>query len=475
MSNSDARSVNDGFTDARDVLLMHSGSMAPGDRMLAAEDVARMFESSHPGVDVEGLVQRLLQPYPPFTMDDFRQGPGADTGDTRQAEAEGWVYEADADHSKKHKRHDHPWCGRCLSRWLEESQVRMPLDPIQTQLIVTDRARRYLRLHGRPPRDCFEPEVGAFNLDDLYLGPSELENAPAPDPLIEGVLHRNAYAILRGRDASFKSFIALDWALSLATGTDWQGQGTEQARVLYVAGEGVQGLRSRIQAWQKASGVKVTDDWFTVRAGGVNMFRAGADFDHLLSHVDQGRYGLVVLDTLRRMSGGAVENSSDMGVVVDNVSRVRDRTAGGSVLVVAHTGKGDDDTRGFSGIEDDSDIVWAVKRAGKSLKVKLTCTKMKDGPDGHCYPLGMLKQDESLVVGLDDGTVTVNATDQLSGVDARIMQAMQTEFLETGATVSTLVSKLSASQNTVYRSRKKLLGMGLLRESGGGFLALVEP
>jgi hypothetical protein len=51
-----------------------------------------------------------------------------------------------------------------------------------------------------------------------YLSRAELGDLPRPAPLIEGVLNRHSYAILRGRDGTYKSFLALDWALSLATG-----------------------------------------------------------------------------------------------------------------------------------------------------------------------------------------------------------------------------------------------------------------
>ena len=52
------------------------------------------------------------------------------------------------------------------------------------------------------------------NLDDEFLLGDQLDELPAPEPLIEGVLSRHAYGIICGRDATFKTFIALDWALS---------------------------------------------------------------------------------------------------------------------------------------------------------------------------------------------------------------------------------------------------------------------
>ena len=203
------------------------------------------------------------------------------------------------------------------------------------------------------------------------------------------MLTRHAYSVLRGRDHSFKSFIALDWSLCLATGLPWQGRRVEQVKVLYVIGEGAYGLAPRKRAWESARKAAVDPKWFVVRKSAVNLYKPGPAFDHLLARIRSEGYGLVVFDTLRWMSSGANANSSDMGIVVDNLDQVRRATADGSVQLVAHTDKANNDTRGFSGIEDDADIVWATSREPGAREVSLSCTKMKDGPDGHRINLRM--------------------------------------------------------------------------------------
>ena len=42
--------------------------------------------------------------------------------------------------------------------------------------------------------------------------------------------------------ASFKSFLAIDWALSVAHGRDWNGRPTAQGAVVYLAMEGQAGI-----------------------------------------------------------------------------------------------------------------------------------------------------------------------------------------------------------------------------------------
>jgi hypothetical protein len=128
-----------------------------------------------------------------------------------------------------------------------------------------------------------------------------------------------------------------------------------------------------------------------------------------------------------------------MGVVVDNLDRVKRLTADGTVLAVAHTGKGDNDTRGFSSIEDDADIVWSVKREGDLKEVRLTCVKMKDDPDGHKIDLRLRAEGESLVV--ERGNPTIGEMLSGSGVpesDEKIMAVMHELFADMGATVTDL-------------------------------------
>lgn len=444
-------------------------------RTLGVKDLSKMFEGSQVLEETDSWNQQSLNPYPGFTLRDFSQRSEIEPDQRLMQYAEGWRREVLAFHEGKHKFVDHPWCTACLSRWLLASGAP-ELPPDRLDDVTFDRAVGYLQLHGRPPRDDLKAGSADRDLDSLFMGRSKLREAVSTtDPLIEGVLNRHSYALLRGRDASFKSFIALDWSLSLATGTKWKGARTDQVRVLYVAGEGFHGLESRIAAWESASGVKVSSDWFVVRGGGVNMFRAGHEYQHLLSHVESGQYGLVVLDTLRRMSGGAGENSSDMGVVVDNIVQIRDRTTDGCVLVVAHTGKSDEDVRGFSGIEDDSDIVWSVKRQrSSSYDVSLKCVKMKDGQDGHGFQLRMREQDQSLVVSHSDQPTGVMDAERLSVGEARVMQAMRTLFVDSGATAKDLIESCPVKPAICYRARRSLMDKGLLYEKSRGLLMLAE-
>jgi AAA domain len=100
--------------------------------------------------------------------------------------------------------------------------------------------------------DRAEDENTTPVLADVLLTRSALRQLPDPEPLIDNVLDQGTVALLYGRWGSCKSFIAQDWAASVATGRAWQGRPTEQRRALYVAAEGAFGLKGRLSAWEVA-------------------------------------------------------------------------------------------------------------------------------------------------------------------------------------------------------------------------------
>ena len=253
-----------------------------------------------------------------------------------------------------------------------------------------------------------QPAAAASPYDSLYMFTDELDYMPRAESLIggvhpgEGVLDRHTLSLLVGRDASYKSFIALDWALSLATGTPWLGCPSEPTRVLYVVGEGAYGMASRKNAWKAAHPGAEPGSNFAIRRAPVNLYRRGADLAEMIKRVYEGGYGLVIFDTLRRNSSGADNNSEkDAGLIVESLDQVRKATASGSVLLVAHSGKDDRDTRGSSVFEDDADIVWRVKRDEDAELVSLWQDKRKDGPPAsrrNLYPQAVPGTDSLVMV-----------------------------------------------------------------------------
>lgn len=331
------------------------------------------------------------------------------------------------------------------------------LERAVTLELLTQRAREEAR------RRLAAERAGASTLRADLLDVGELGDLPHPEPLISGVLNRHSYAVLRGRDSTFKTFLMLDWALSLACGRPWLGRATERAPVLYVAGEGAYGLHTRVKAWEEHAGCTVPRGMFTVLPRAVDLY-AGHELDPLLEVVAERRAGLVVLDTLRRVSGRADGNGSDMGVVVDNIARIKDATDHGSVAVISHTNKDDRDTRGFSGIEDDADIVWAMKRDEDEQVVTASLAKMKDGADGARVTLRPM--------GVADSIVLIPATKgsgETAGGRAEVVIVDALDAAEGVADLTgpQLMDATKLPQTSFYRALKALRDRGVVFEIAG--------
>lgn len=243
-----------------------------------------------------------------------------------------------------------------------------------------------------------------------YLTVDELRDLPKPEPLIDGVLHRRGYHVLRGRGSTYKSYIALDWSLSIATGTAWNGRPVQRGRVLFIAGEGADGLPVRVGAWEADRGVKASAEDFKVRGTALDMYDPREDFDELIEHVEAEKFDLVVIDTLRRVSGRADENNSQMGRVIDNITKVQRAAPNTAVLVIAHTTKGKGSTRGFSGIEDDADVVWDSDEKAKG-EIELSNVKMKNGPETAKLRLNVRAVGDNIVLA-EAGSRTSRTLDQ---------------------------------------------------------------
>nr|OQB78879.1 MAG: hypothetical protein BWX88_05040 [Planctomycetes bacterium ADurb.Bin126] len=197
-----------------------------------------------------------------------------------------------------------------------------------------------------------------------------------PDWLLRGMLERDTFALIFGDPGCGKTFLALDWACRIATGTAWRGHDVEAGPVVYVAGEGRQGLGRRTRAWAEHNKVPLAGAPLYV-APAVAIPDVG-ELTRLVLAVQPlpKPPALVVLDTLARCFGGGDENSTqDMSKFVSACDALR-RAWGCTVLVVHHTGHADKNrARGAIALKAALDAEYRVTKDDKML---LTATKMKD-------------------------------------------------------------------------------------------------
>ncbi|MFD6513849.1 AAA family ATPase [Rhodococcus sp. NPDC060176] len=256
-------------------------------------------------------------------------------------------------------------------------------------------------------RTAAEKKVGAS-----FRSRADLRAMPALEPLVDGFLYLDTVARLIGPPGCYKSFLALDWAASVVTGTPWHGQGVTQGGVVYLVGEGVRGIDARLTAWERhryegnPAEVEVFDGIVDLAAPQTDA----AEWVALARMLQRRNPSLIVIDTQARYTPGHEENSStEMGILVNNLDALR-RITGACVLLVHHTTRGTDHGRGSTAIEGGVQTEL-VMTPGKKGTVKLKTEKQKDIDEPEPVELHAVAVEGTTSIVLDTADLGVDPLD----------------------------------------------------------------
>ena len=210
------------------------------------------------------------------------------------------------------------------------------------------------------------------------MGINDLMGLKSQTYLIENLIPEGGLSVIYGQPASYKSFVAIDMCLSISSSIDWQGYDTGAGKTLFIAAEGVGGLKKRIQAWlAKHNDITKTPD-FHVLATTVD-FLDPEQLDKLINTIHNiGKdFKLIVIDTIARTlsNSGSDENSaSDMGMFLSACDTVREQTKS-AILAIHHSGKNE-----ASGLRGSSALLGGVDTSincSHSGTVNLSVQKQK--------------------------------------------------------------------------------------------------
>lgn len=222
--------------------------------------------------------------------------------------------------------------------------------------------------------------IRIYRLDDL-------ETIPEPSWLIADILHRETLSALVATRGAFKTFLALDWGLCIATGTAWNGRAVRQGNVLHIVGEGGTGIRKRAQAWYQEKGIarSAIARW----ACTVHRVDIAEQTDWLVESVEQAFNGepleLLVVDTLARNSSGNENDTKEMSRLIVQSDLLKDRF-GCNVLFVHHNNKAGE-FRGNTALDGAFQTVVAMDRKKDSDVVNIRCDKQKDSEEFPAFCL----------------------------------------------------------------------------------------
>lgn len=241
----------------------------------------------------------------------------------------------------------------------------------------------------------------------------------APEYVVGGLIETDSLGLIFGDPGCGKSFLAADLALCVASGADFHGREVMQGPVLFIAGEGHNGLARRFAAWSKERGARLKGlpMYKSERAA---QFLDGASAQAVAEAADalartHGTPRLIIIDTLARNFGAGDENNTqDMSSFIVAIDDLKARYPGCVVLIVHHSGHQEKNrARGAMALKGALDCEFRVEKKGRV--VQLINTKMKDAEP----PPDLFFTLETVHLGDDAKSAVLRGADRPDGQDRR--------------------------------------------------------
>jgi KaiC/GvpD/RAD55 family RecA-like ATPase len=215
-----------------------------------------------------------------------------------------------------------------------------------------------------------------------YLIPADgFSEQPAPISwLVKHWIQDQALVMVHGPSGGGKTFVTLDWMLHIASGKpNWLGHKVRAGNMVYLAGEGHHGLRSRIAAWKHHNSVTSLNMW--VSKSGLDLNTA----EGYLKVVEAVRAlkikpSVITVDTLHRFMAGDENSAQDAKTMLDACAALM-QEFGCTVILVHHTGVSEEAqhrARGSSAWRGALDIEISIVPGKPGKPMEIVQRKSKD-------------------------------------------------------------------------------------------------
>lgn len=184
-----------------------------------------------------------------------------------------------------------------------------------------------------------------------------------------------------------KSWMCLDMAISVATGTEFMGIQTNKDGVIYLALEDGD-YRLQERSGKVANGRVVEDNLFLVKEAPILAEGLLPQVQHLIETCDT-HIGMIIIDTLQKIRGVAGKTEGAYGYDYRELAQVHQFALDNNlaVVLVHHLNKGGDDsdfvsrlngTTGISGAADTVITLTRDKRSSDETKMSITGRDIKE-------------------------------------------------------------------------------------------------
>tara|TARA_R110000751_G_scaffold64574_4_gene132637 strand:+ start:13266 stop:15059 length:1794 start_codon:yes stop_codon:yes gene_type:complete len=200
--------------------------------------------------------------------------------------------------------------------------------------------------------------------------------------LVKDYFEANTISIIWGDTMAFKSFLALEVCFCIAAARSWHGKEVKQGAVLYVCGEGANGIARRITGLRQKYGITQEIPLY-VSNGSRDMIEAEAvteviDFGNTL----ETNINMVMIDTVNRNFSGEENSSKDVAKAYKHLDRIKE-AFNCSIAMVHHTGKSGTTIRGSAAWVQNVDASYEMKRSSNTFYTQFIPRKMKDAALGE--------------------------------------------------------------------------------------------
>jgi phage/plasmid primase-like uncharacterized protein/KaiC/GvpD/RAD55 family RecA-like ATPase len=248
--------------------------------------------------------------------------------------------------------------------------VRMTTPPIEGD------ANDYVQA-GHDLALLLKPQVAT----DYLIHADGFSEQPAPISwLVKHWIQDKALVMVHGPSGGGKTFVTLDWMLHIASGKpSWFGHKVRAGNMVYLAGEGHHGLRSRIAAWKHHNNVTSLNMW--VSKSGVDLNTAEGYLKVLEAiRALKIKPSVITVDTLHRFMAGDENSAQDAKTMLDACAALM-QEFGCTVILVHHTGVSEEAqhrARGSSAWRGALDIEISVIPAKGNKSIEIVQRKSKD-------------------------------------------------------------------------------------------------
>lgn len=286
-----------------------------------------------------------------------------------------------------------------------------------------------------------QSEAWLISADDFSAQPAPVRW------LLKGWIQENSLVMIHGPSGGGKTFVLLEWLLSIASGmTEWQGRRVRPGPVVYLAGEGHEGLRGRVAGWKDARGKSKLDMWIS---------RGGCDLNTPTGYAQAAgeikRLGvtpsIIAVDTLHRFLAGDENKSQDAKTMLDACAALM-REFGCTVVLVHHTGVSDEAqhrARGSSAWRGALEVEISVVPGKDGGPMEIVQRKSKDAElaapiyaqlTSHPIP-GWLDEDgeqvTTAIVQVCDGPAETGSAPKKESKHQRFMKMFESAWWSSGA------------------------------------------